>query len=86
MTRQTMSADEAEARALDIYERLKPTLEPQNIGKYIVIDVETGDYELDTDGDAASDRAYRKRPEGIRFGMRVGFPAWGRIGSGRLHA
>ncbi len=46
--------------------RLRQLLEPDNIGKFLVIDIEMGEYEIDADGDAASIRARNKHPEGIR--------------------
>ena len=79
------TAEEIAARGRDIYEkRLKSQLEPENIGKYVVIDIETGDYEMDADGEAASIRARDKRPGGARYGMRIGHRAWGRIGGGSV--
>jgi predicted aspartyl protease len=55
------SADEIVARGKAIYEqRLRAQLEPQNVGKFLVIDIETGDYEMDADDLAASLRAARK--------------------------
>jgi len=68
-------------RGTRIYEeRLRVILEPQHNGKYVVIDVETGEYELDQDHLAASDRAAAKRPGALLFATRVGWPVLGRIG------
>ena len=76
------SASQVAARGREIYEnRLRDLLEPQNTGKFLVIDVETGEYEMDEDDLAASMRAYRKRPDGIRYGMRIGYPSAGSIGT-----
>src|SRR5437588_5605827 len=75
------STEEIGRRGREIYEtRLRDKLEPEHIGKYLVIDIETGEYEMDEDGDAASLRARKKKPDGVRYGMRVGHRAWGRIG------
>ena len=75
------SAEEIAARGREIYEKhLRQKLEPENAGKYLVIDIETGEYEMDEDGETASLRAYRKHPEGVRYGMRIGHRAWGHIG------
>ncbi len=69
-------------RGSRIYEeRLREILEPQHNGKYVVIDVETGEYELDKDHLAASDRAAAKRPGAALFAMRIGHRAGGRIGA-----
>ena len=73
---------EISARGKALYEtKLKAQLEPEHIGKYLVIDIETGDYEMDLDGEKASVRAFQKKPLGARYGMRVGYRSWGRIGS-----
>lgn len=73
-------------RGTQIYEsRLRQLLEPQHNGEYVVIDVETGDYEVDADHLVASDRAAQKRPGAPLYATRVGFRSLGRIG-GRLAA
>jgi hypothetical protein len=73
---------EIAARAKAIYEeKLRNLVEPHHVGKYLVINVETGEYELDADDTAASRRAYEKFPNAALYGMRVGYPAWGRIGT-----
>ena len=70
------------ARGARIYdERLRSILEPAHNGKYVVIDVETGDYELDADHLAASDRAAAKRPGAPLYAARVGFKSLGRVGA-----
>jgi len=81
------STKEIATRGREIYEKqLRQQLEPGNNGKYLVIDIETGEYEIDDDGDAASLRARKKNPDGVRYGMRVGYRAWGRIGLGGIKA
>jgi hypothetical protein len=77
-------ADDIAAAGERIYaERLRPQLEPGHVGEYVVIDVETGEYEVDKDHMAASDRAAAKRPGARLYAKRVGFRTAGRIG-GRL--
>jgi hypothetical protein len=77
------STEEIVARGKEIYEqRLRDKLEPENIGKFLVIDIETGEYEMDEDDLAASLRASCKKPGGARYGMRIGNRAWGHIGLG----
>lgn len=76
------STEEIATRGREIYERrLRQKLEPDNIGKFLVIDIETGEYEMDEDDLAASMRAYRKKPDGARYGMRIGYPTAGTIGN-----
>jgi hypothetical protein len=74
------STEQIAALGREIYEKqLRQQLEPDNVGKYLVIDVETGEYEMDEDGERASLRAREKRPGSARYGMRIGCRAWGRI-------
>ena len=81
------STDEIVARGQEIYEQqLRAKLEPQNIGKFLVIDIETGEYEMDEDDLVASLRASRKKPSGARFGMRIGSPTSGTIGNALMGA
>jgi hypothetical protein len=69
---------EIATRGREIYEqRLRKQVAPDNAGKYLVIDVETGEDEIDKDGEAASLRARNKRPDGVRYGMRIGHRARG---------
>lgn len=68
-------------RGQHIYdERLKALLEPAHNGKFVVIDVETGEYEVDSVHRAASDRAFAKHPGALLFATRVGSPTLGRMG------
>jgi hypothetical protein len=81
MDRSRPGTDDVIDRGTRIYEeRLRPLLEPEQIGKYIVIDVETGEYEIDDDHMAASDRAAAKRPGALLYATRVGARTLGRIG------
>ena len=76
------STEEIVERGREIYEtRLKKELEAQNIGKFLVIDIETGEYEMDEDRVTASLRASHKSPGRTRFGMRIGYETLGTIGN-----
>lgn len=76
------SKDEIVDRGIVIYQQqLRDKLEPQYIGKFLIIDIETGDYELDDDDVLAYKRAKAKHPDGARFGMRIGYRASGTIGN-----
>ena len=76
------TTDEIAARGREIYEKqLRDKLEPEHTGKFLVIDIETGEYEIDEDDLAASKRASRKRPGGARYGMRIGYSTSGTIGN-----
>lgn len=58
---------------------MRGLLESGNNGKFLVIDIETGEYEIDEDDFTASMLAYNKRPDGVRYGMRVGYPTSGTL-------
>lgn len=61
-------------RGEEIYEtRLREKLEAENVGKFVVIDVETGDYEMDESEVAASDRAMARFPDHPRYLKRIGY-------------
>jgi hypothetical protein len=76
------STDEIVARGKEIYEKqLKSKLEPENFGKYLVVDIETGDYEIDEDDLTAALKAYRKNPDGARYEMQIGHATSGTIGN-----
>jgi hypothetical protein len=58
------------------YHTLRPTLEcPENLGKILAIDVDSGDYEIDDDGNAAVARIRAKHPDHLIYRMRVGAKA-----------
>lgn len=58
------SKEEFARRGDEIYERnIRPLVEAGNEGKYVAIDIETGDYEVDADELAASDRLLARLPE-----------------------
>ncbi len=82
MEQTRQNAQQVAARGREIYEqRLRGLLEVENKGKFLVIDIDTGEYEIDEDDLAASMRAYQKRPNGTRYGMRIGYPSAGTLGS-----
>ena len=76
------SADVTE-RGQALYERdILPTLDPSARGKFLVLDVESGDYEIDSSELAALKRVRARRPDARVYLLRVGFPAAYRIGGG----
>ena len=56
-------------------EKIRPLVHPQHKGKMVIIDVETGDYEMDRDSVAALQRLRERNPECFTFGVRVGYRA-----------
>ncbi len=76
--------DELAKLGSDIFDRqVRPALGPGDEGKFAAIDVDTGDYELDSDDYAAVSRLRMRKPAADVWLMRVGFPTACRIGATR---
>ncbi len=68
-------------RGDEAYEhRVKPTLRPDGYDRFAVIDIESGDFELDFDKMAASDRLLARHPDAQIWIVGVGHRAAYRIG------
>ena len=81
------SSDEIAERGQALYEReIQSSLAASDRGKFLVLDIETGDYELDADQIAAVQRARAKRPDGAFYILRVGHSAAYRLGLKTLAA
>lgn len=68
-------------RGHELYARLRPTVEtPENIGKLIVMDVVSGDYEIDDVGIDTALRLQAKHPASELYCIRIGYKAGEAIG------
>ena len=68
-------------RGQEIYERaIRAQVEPEHKGKLLVINIETGEYEMDADDAAALDRAKARFGRAKTFTLRVGYPTAYRLG------
>ena len=68
------STEEIVRRGQALYdEQLCPQVEPGNIGKFMVIDVETGEYEINRSEVATFQRATAKRPDAPLYLLRIGY-------------
>ncbi len=77
--------EEIARRGEEIYaSRLRDHLEQQYRGQVVIIDVETGEYEIGQDSLAANNRALAKHPGAALYGIRVGFPFVESISGPRL--
>ena len=73
--------EEVAARGKAIYEQqIRAKVEAEHKGEFVVIDIETGDYEIDADDLTATKRALAKRPEAVLYGLRIGYPTAYRLG------
>jgi hypothetical protein len=70
-----LSSEEVGKRAYQLYEsKIRQKVETkENIGKTIVIDIETGEYEVDETGLQAARNLYAKHPYARLFGIRIGY-------------
>lgn len=74
ITRQPRYSKEEFARRGDeLYERqIRPKVEPANEGKFVAIDIDTGEFELADDELAACDRPLARCPDAQTWLVRVG--------------
>jgi hypothetical protein len=77
--------EEFARRGDEIYNRdIRAQVEnEQNKGKYVLIDIETGAWEMDADEMAASRRMDARLPDAQVWMVRVGYPYVYRFGAGR---
>ena len=67
------SQEEFARRGDEIYERdIRSRVGPGNEGKFVMIDIETGDYEIDADELAASDRLLSRNSDAQIWTRRIG--------------
>ena len=66
-----------------IRNQVEPVLGPEDRDKFVAVDVESGDYELDEDDYTAVSRLLARRPAGDLWLGRVGRPAAYRMGRGQ---
>ena len=83
MSTEEYTTDEVCELGRRIYEeQIKHLAEPLENGKSIVIDIETGDYEIDEDEIAADERLNERRPDAVGYLGRIGCKTAYRIGFG----
>lgn len=79
------TVEETAKRGEAIYERdIRSQVEPEQDGKYLVIDITTGGYAISDNELAAFESAERKNPDGWFYVKRVGRGAVHRMGGARL--
>jgi hypothetical protein len=69
------SAEEVARLGQAIFDRVvRPTLKPEDDGKYVAIDIDTEEYELDVSDYAAVLRLHGRMPGAEVWLMRAGYP------------
>ncbi len=70
MVHKPRSKSDTSARAKELYENvIKHQLTDDQLGMYLAIDVESGDYEVGQDGLKTAHTLRKRRPSGLLFGM-----------------
>ena len=70
------SADAIALRGQSIYnEQIKPLVEPTHKGKFVAIDIDTGEYEIDPRDATACQRLRHRLPSANLFAVKAGHPA-----------
>jgi hypothetical protein len=73
--------EEFARRGDEIYERdIKPKLKPRDKGKFVAIDIETGNYEIDEDEMRVCHQLRNRVPSAQIWLKRAGFPYLHRFG------
>jgi hypothetical protein len=75
MADRRLSSEEAVRRGQVLYEQnIRDHVEAEHRGKMLVVDIDTGDYEIDSDAIAALDRAKSRHPDASLYVVRIGYP------------
>ncbi len=73
------TSQEVESRGEAIYvQQIRDKVNPKYKGKFLVIDIETGEYEIDADDLVATKQLLA--PNAVIYGLRIGYPTTYRIG------
>ncbi|MDE0481499.1 MAG: hypothetical protein OXI67_02855 [Candidatus Poribacteria bacterium] len=80
MPRTDYTSEVVAVRGKEIYQQqIRDKVELKHKGKFLSVDIETGDYEIDTDDLSPTMRLLAKRPDAVVFSLRIGFQAAHRI-------
>lgn len=79
------TSEEIVRRGQALYDQqIRPQVEASHRGEFLVLDIETGEYEIDSSEVAAMKRARAKHPEAAFYLLRIGYPTAYRVGGPRL--
>jgi len=82
MVRQTLTAEQIAERGDQIYrDRLQAAVESQHFGRFLIMDVLSGDFEIDDRDVSATSRLLQRQPDGLLYGLRIGHAAAYHLGS-----
>lgn len=76
------TSEEIVRRGQELYDRqIRSQVETSRLGEFLVLEIETGDYETDLDEVAALKRARAKNPGAPLYILQVGAPTAYRVGA-----
>jgi hypothetical protein len=79
--KQLAATSDIAERGNALYEReILPSLDSSARGKFLVLDIESGEYEIDSNELAALKRVRARRPGARLYLLRIGFPAAYHVG------
>ncbi len=77
----TLTKEEIAQRGREIFERdIRANVEAGNKGRFLVVDILTGAYEIADTDRTASDQLKARKPDAVIYGVRIGFRTAYRIG------
>ena len=81
MSHPRYTSEEITRRGQALYDaQIRDGLDASHKGHFLVLDIETGEYEMDRDELAALKRAKVKHPDAAFYILRVGYPTAYRLG------
>lgn len=79
--------EEFARRGNEIYQSdIRQQVEADNLGKYVAIDIETGEWEMDISEIDAGDRLRVRIPDAQTWILRIGYAYLRRFGAGRVRS
>jgi hypothetical protein len=83
--KQRYSKEELASRGDAIYQTdIRPKLTAKDVGKFVAIDIETGEYEIAADEMKAGDKLLARLPEAQIWMVRIGYAATHSFGGRQL--
>jgi hypothetical protein len=83
-TQPRYSKEEFARRGDAIYEKeILPRLTAKDVGKFLALDIETGDHEIASDEMKAGDKLRRRLPDAQIWIVRIGYASTRRFGAGQ---
>lgn len=63
--------------------QIRPQIPSEHRGMYLVLDIDSGEYEVDREDLQATKRLLARCPEAVVYGLRIGHPSAYRLGGFR---